>query len=198
MQTTYTDFKIQNDESFGDDHITFFIYAHQNGKKAYLFLTYHYFIRFLEGNFPPEAEYINNIRKSLGGYGMKEKEVVDILLEEEFDFQKYLIAYIESEENLVEEEIKRQNRIHSQPQMQEQIKQSLEKLDALKPHNPIKTSKFLDDLEKVILNHLLSQYPELTEGEPEDIKKLQHILIRTIPNFGEKIINLIYQIRDKK
>ena len=198
MQTTYTDFKIQNYESFGDDNITFFIYAHQNGKKAYIFLIYDHFIHFLEDHFPQEAQYVKNIRKSLGGYGMKEKEVVDILLEEEFDFQKYLIAYIESEENLVEEEIERQNRIHSQPQRQEQIKQSLEKLDALKPHNPIKTSKFLDDLEKAILNHLLSQYPELTEGEPEDIKKLQDIFIRTIPNFGEKIIEHIYQIRDKK
>lgn len=196
MQTTYSNFQIQIDDSFGDEFVSFLIFAHQGEQKAYFSVLLHYLRRFLAVNFPQEAAYINKIRDNLGGYGPKEKQILEVLQQEEFNFEKYLIAYLESEEGLIEAEIERQQKLHENPQNQQKIIAAFTALNDAIPQSAIKQSQFLDELEKVILKHLIDTYPELTEGNAEDIRKLKSILAKAIPNFGGEIIDLIEEIRE--
>jgi hypothetical protein len=195
MQTTYSDFHIQIDNNFGDEFVSFFIFAHRGERKAYFSVLLHYLRRFLSTDYPKEAAYINQIRDNLGGYGPKEKEILEVLQEEEFDFQKHLIAYLESEEGLIEAEMERQQKLYENPENKQKIIAGLTALNDAVPINPVKSSQFLDGLEKAILTYLIDNYPELTEGKAEDIRKLNSILSRAIPNFGGEIIDLIEEIR---
>ena len=197
MKTTYSNFKINVHDEYGDEYVSFSICAHQGNDVALITMTLHFLRRFLYKNYPDEERNINNVRTSLMGYGPKEKEVLDTLVQEEFPFQKYVILYIESRKTLVAEEIQRQNRLKSNPQIQQQLEQKLHELEELIPKKPIKTSLFLDDLEKVILKHLIDNYPELINAEPDDIRKLQVILVNFIPDFGVNLINHIEEIRER-
>jgi len=52
-------------------------------------------------------------------------------------------------------------------------------------------------LEQVVLAHLIDNYPELTNAEPEDIKKLNTILGEYIPKLGYDLIDHIEDIRNQ-
>lgn len=195
MKTIYSDFKINIHDEYGDEYVSFSICAHQGTEIALINLTLHFLRRFLTKSYPDEEKNIDNVRKSLGGYGPKEKEIIEILVEEEFPFEKYVISYVESRPTLVAEEITRQKKLQNNPILQLQLEQKLQELEDLIPSKPIKTSLFLDELEKAVLKHLIDNYPELINAEPEDIRKLQIILVNFIPDFGIKLINHIEDIR---
>jgi hypothetical protein len=197
MKTTYSNFKINIHDEYGDEYVSFSIYAHQGSEIALINLTLHFLRRYLQKNYPEEEKNISNVRNSLAGYGPKEKEVLETLIQEEFPFEKYVILYIESRATLVAEEIMRQKKLQNNPIMQLQLEQKLQELEELIPSRPIKTSQFLDELEKAILKHLIDNYPELINAEPEDIRKLQVILVNFIPDFGIKLINHIEDIRGR-
>jgi hypothetical protein len=161
-------------------------------------LPFTFLRKFLYKKYPLEEQNICNVRNSLTGYGPKEIEVLETLLQEDFDFEKYLILFIESHDNLVAQEIERQKKLQYSPEIQQEIQQQITSIKELIPAKPIKISKFLDELEKVILTHLVDNYPELINAEPEDIKELQHILVNFIPDFGIKLIDHIEDIRGRE
>ena len=199
MKITYTNFEITVENLFGDNLVSFEITAHQEDKSGRFSVFFHSFIPFLKKQYPEQGKYIQQIRKSLGGYGPKEDEVLAVLEEEDFDFEQYVILYIEKNQH-VEAEIARQTNLRNTPETEEEkadFRAFFSKFEALIPKNPINKSKFLDTLEQVVLAHLIDNYPELTNAEPEDIKKLNIILGEYIPKLGYDLIDHIEDIRNR-
>lgn len=200
MKTTYTDFEITVENLFGDNLVSFEITAHQEGKSGRFNVFFNSLVPFLKKHYPAQGKYIQQIRKSLGGYGPKEEEVLAVLEEEAFDFEQYVILYIEKYQH-VEAEIDRQTKLKNTPETEEEkadFRDFFSKLEALIPKNPINNGKFLDALEQVILKHLIDNYPELTNAEPEDIENLHEILSKYIPKLGYDLIDHIEDIRDRE
>ncbi len=200
MKTTYTNFSIRIENFFGDDLVIFDIIAHQEDNWGDFSVFFHELDSFILKHYPEEGKYIQQIRKSIGGYGPKEEEILNVLKEENFDLEKYVIAFIENK-GFITEEIKRQNKVANLEQSDKEKKEFedfIAKLDALIPKNPINNGKFLDALEQVILKHLIDNYPELTNAEPEDIENLHQILSKYIPKLGYDLIDHIEDIRDRE
>lgn len=200
MKTTYTNFEITVENLFGDNLVSFEITAHQEGKSGRFCVFFHTLVPFLKKHYPEQGKYIQQIRKSLGGYGPKEDEVLAVLEEEDFDFEQYVILYIEKNQQ-VEAEIERQTNMRNTPETEEEkadFRAFFSKFEGLIPKNPINKSKFLDTLEQVVLAHLIDNYPELTNAEPEDIEKLNTILGEYIPKLGYDLIDHIEDIRDRE
>jgi hypothetical protein len=201
METTYKNFRISLDEAFGDPYVSLVIEAHQNGKVATISFPYSYWCRFVQNNYPKEGAYIAKVRNSLIGYGSKEDEMIQTLLEEGFPVEDFLIACIESYDNLVAKEIEREELLMKNApknQGEETASQILEELESFFPSNPIRFGKFLDGIEKAILTYLIDNYPELTEAGKEDIEKLENIMLNHIPQLGNELIEHIYEVREKK
>lgn len=200
MKTTYTNFSIKIENFFGDDLVIFDIVAHQGDNWGDFSVFFHELDSFILKHYPEEGKYIQQIRKSIGGYGPKEEEILNVLTEENFDLEKYVIAFIENK-GFITEEIKRQNKVANLEQSdkeKEEFEDFIAKLDALIPKNPINNGKFLDVLEQVILKHLIDNYPELTNAEPEDIENLHKILSNYIPKLGYDLIDHIEDIRGRE
>jgi hypothetical protein len=198
METIYENFKIEYDNTFGEPHVMLHIDAKQGKDTAFFMLSFDRLRRFLKVNHPNEAKYIDTIRSGLSGYGPKEDKIIEILEKEAFDFEKYMIFWIESVENRVTQEIERQYKMAENPSHLEKLDSFLDLFDKYIIKEPINTSQFMDELEQVVLNHLIDNYPELTNAEPEDIKRLSHILINHIPNLSVELIDHIHDIRKKK
>ena len=198
METFYTDFKIEIEDSFGDEVVFLSINANKHNQKVYFTITLYKFHQFLSQHFPEIGDYFKSVRKSIAGYGAKEKEVLTILQQEDFDFQTYFIKYIESHKNIVDVVVAQQIENQKNLQFQHQIVQKVVELEKLKPKNPFKTSLFLDNLEKAMLGYLIDNYPELAQGESQDFEKLQTILGEYVPKLGEKLIAHIVDLRNRK
>lgn len=194
---TYTRFHIDIDETFGDAFVFFRIHAHLGELEAFFGIGFHHFTQYLKQSHVEVSAYVEQVRRGLSGYGSKEKEVVEILLGEGFDFEGYVIAYLEQDRDRLAQEIERQAQLFSQPKTQEDAQRFMDSMQEVLPVAPLKTSYFLDELEKAILKHLLDSYPELSEGEPEDFAKLQRILVDAVPQLGVKVIDLIHAIRGR-
>ncbi len=76
MKITYTNFEITVENLFGDNLVSFEITAHQEGKSGRFCVFFHSLVPFLKKHYPEQGKYIQQIRKSLGGYGPKEDEVL--------------------------------------------------------------------------------------------------------------------------
>ncbi len=193
--TNYSNFRIKEETLFGGEYVSFYVEAEQQAGKAFFTTTLAGLRDFLHQQFPSVAGYINAVRASMSGYGPKEFEILQVLKEEDFDFEQYMIRYIESKPGAVTEEIERQKAYFANPVQQQQLQKKLAVLDTYKSDNYINGDKFLDGLEKAILAYLIDNYPELTEAAPDDIKKLKHLLIDNVMNLGEKLVNHIMEIR---
>ncbi len=193
--TSYSNFRIREQTLFGGQYISFYIEAEQQVGKAFFTIIFADLRDFLHQQFPSVAGYIDAVRTSMGGYGPKEFEILQVLREEEFDFEPYMIRYIESKPGAVAEQIEQQKAFFANPEQQKQLKEKLAVLDTYNHDNYINGDKFLDGLEKAILDYLIDNYPELTSAEPDDIRKLKHLLISDVMRLGEKLIKHIMEIR---
>lgn len=196
----FQDFFIDICYDLGDPFVNFKCTYTKDGFQTYLFVPFTTFTYYLKEKHPKEEQYITNIRKNLGGYGPKQDKIVKQAVQENFDIEKYVIAYWEYNPKRLQEFTEQQkNWIKTnEEQGYKPQKKINEFLEDFKPHNPIHTSKILDDLEQVVVNHIVNVFPELLNGEANDILKFRNILIEHIPKLGIDIINLAYKIKESK
>jgi hypothetical protein len=195
---TYRKFTIKCYELVGNEHVSFYIEAHQATGYAFFIWIFAQYRQELAKMHPELAHYIDDIRKGMSGYGPKEWEILDVLQEEGFDFERYFIEYLENNTDMVVDEIKRQTALSSNTVVQEQLEEKMQVFDKYVQGNFINGSKFLDGLEKAVVTWLVDNYPEVMEGDPEDIAQIKSIMVNYMMPLGEKLMNHVSAVRKKR
>jgi hypothetical protein len=195
---TYKNFRVERYELIGNEHVRIYIEAHQASGYAFFVWTFEQYRQKLAKIHPELARYIDDIRKGMSGYGPKEWEILDVLEEEGFEFEKYFIEYLDSNTAMVLDEIKRQTTHRSDTVEQQQLEEKMQEFDKYVQGNFINGSKFLDGLEKAIVTWLVDNYPEVMEGDPEDIDQIKTIMINYMMPLGEKLMNHVSAVRKKR
>lgn len=197
---TYKNFRVERYELVGNEHVSFYIEAHRETGYAFFIWIFDDLQKQLAQMHPQLADYIKGIRRGMAGYGPKEWEILDVLEAEEFDFKKYFVEYLENNADMVRDEVKRQTalRANKDPVVQQRLEEKMEVFDKYVQGNFINGSKFLDGLEKAIITWLVDHYPEVMEGDPEDIDQIKTIMINYMMPLGEKLMNHVSAVRKKR
>lgn len=194
----FTDFEIELMEDFSDPVVFLKCFYVTNESSTHLSLIFSHFRKFMLQNYPIEEAYIDKIRLGISGYGTKEDIIVATLQSENFPFEKYITAYWESHFDWVEAEIERKKNTYL-TNIQEDNKlqkQAAKIVENLKPHNPVKQSELLDELEQAVVTHLVEKFPELLNADAATILEFKNILSKHIPNLGMSMVNHINKIRN--
>ncbi len=202
MSTPYhfSDYHYTIEELFGDDNIHFFIWVQKGEQRAKLFLSFFVLLDYFRSEEPDIARYCNDIRNQMGGYGPKHKAMLYQMIEEGFDFESYVRKYWlqASRQDHIEGDIEHQNRAPQPPKEQQDLVQKLDGLKQTIPTNMLRSDDFLDNLEKHIISYLVDNYPEIMEGEAEDIKQFRSMMVKMMMGSGMDLLNHINRLRDRR
>ncbi len=199
----YKNFRIDCHADFGDYHTTFIIEAHDEYGYGIMITSLYHLRKFLRTHFPEVGNYIDSIRKSIGGYGSKENKILEVLEEEGFLLEKYVVSYFNSDPEKVRQSIKHQTESRkNNPNGNKEAAKKLEEMDSLIDKSntiQIMGGDLMDGVEQAVVSYLVETFSEeLLNGDPEDLLKLEDIFSRKIPDLCDPIIELLYQIRERK
>ena len=144
----------------------------------------------------PAFLYLQKCRKDIGGYGPKHSEILEILNNEGFDLEKYIIAYIEQLDpiNVVHhiawsENMKKGNNTNIANEIIESLKEIANE-DYINYN--IQFNNYKEAIDQKLHDVTLAFFPELFEKNPEILKKYKSILVNTTLSFTSSIDKLLY------
>lgn len=190
-------YTIENNlESTGDDIVFIHAFVHLGDEKEIdfpVFLPYYTLVEFIETVDPPAGKYLNRIRTGINGYGPKNSKIFEILQEENFDLDKYIIQYIESkEQDYVEKHIEWVNRVQScSDEERSNLDKSIQGIEKLITTDYIKANinfdNFLDEFDQTVHELTLKFFPELFEKGDKYIFMYKHLLSKTTISYCSDI-----------
>jgi hypothetical protein len=99
MKTTYSHFTVKNFlEDIGDDVNFIHIFIRKEDQSLVdmpIMIAYEILSAFIKTIDEPAYRYLQNIKKKAGGYGTKHSKFFEVMLNEGFDLEKYIVAYVE-------------------------------------------------------------------------------------------------------
>lgn len=139
------------------------------------------------------SRYLHKIRSSIGGYGPKHSKVLDMLNNEGFDLNPYVLGFFNSlSRDMLDQHIQQVENLSIQKN--EAIEDKLEELgdlvDDMKESN-IKMSQFTEEVDQVLHELTLKHFPELFENGNECIEAYRSHLITTTLDFVEGIDEIL-------
>ncbi|MCB9231035.1 MAG: hypothetical protein H6581_05210 [Bacteroidia bacterium] len=144
------------------------------------------------------GKYIKNIRDLLPGRGPLENKVVDIMLEEGFDFEYWVKEFIDHKISIADE-YKRQLSLRD-PEVIKKMQEALQSLsEAAKESGRIQRidNDLYDRLNKVCNAEILSAYPDLLNSSSDVIREIGDILHEHLNKMSSDLTELIEKAREE-
>ncbi|MCY1660115.1 hypothetical protein [Chryseobacterium sp. SL1] len=186
-------------EDTGDDYLFIHIFIKAENRKTAdtpFIMSYNELMKFIGTCDPSAYDYLVKIRSGIRGYGPKQSEVLQVIQNESFDLEPFLLRYIQSKgDEFIEEFYQWCDRV-IQPEAQKEnqkIAESLHKTiedSGMKEQN-IRHQHFQDELDEAIHHVVVKNYPELFDNGDDDIQTYQSELIRVTLDFSSTIDKIL-------
>jgi len=191
-------------EDLGDDNISFNVFfktENQGECRIPIILSYDDLHFWLKKTDEEIYKYLQKIRSNIHGYGPKHSKIFEVLTEEHFDLQPYIIKYIENlDDDFIDAHLEWVERI-STPENREKSKQAVIEIKKGLPSDyaayNIKFDQFKDDIDQTLHELTVKYFPELFEKDEEIFNKYKHLLISTTLDFSSGIDKLEFISRLK-
>ena len=180
-------------EDLGDDSVFFEVDLTINDNLYHTSVSFHELEKYLKQHKPADADYLNKVRSAIGGFGPKQRPVVNMCEEEGYDFEKRVSAFIAAMRPL--EHLMPVNKIHNAGQTAaiKKIAADLKTtMEDSKSFN-LRGNKFLEEIMELLTNKVLEIYPEIFNSNPQYIIDLQDKLVTHVLKIGEDINELAWK-----
>lgn len=185
-------------EITGDDIAHFEILAspeEDQSSATRIIITFDELVEFIKDNEPALGRYLARIRSSIKGYGPKHSQVLDILYDEQFDFEKYLLLILNSKDSEYFSRIRELQQHQPEKEELEKLEQKMQLLDSvaagMRQYN-ITYTRFLDEVDEALHALTCKYYPDLFEKGPEHISAYKKKLSNATINFAREIDRLMH------
>jgi len=185
-------------EDLGDDAVFFHLDLTINENLYHAIVSFDELEKYLKQHKPAEADYLNKVRRTIGGFGPKQRPVVNMCEEEGYDFEKPVsefIAAMRPLEHLIPVN-KKNSAGHS-----EAFKQKAADLKATMEEGKsfnLRGNLFLEEIMELLTNKVLEIYPEIFNSNPQYIIDLKDKLITHVLKVGEDINELAWKAAKDK
>lgn len=176
-----------------------------NGHQYDQSLSFDMLSRFAQEHGRPEAEYFTQVRRSIKGFGPKHTPMFDAFMEEGFDFEPLILAFLHdwhvTKGNPLDERFRIDKPIDTSPAAISKHKGFQKKAAELKNEfggmreYSLRHTKFQDRLMDVLNEEIIGLFPEIINSDPKYILELQDILITEVLSLSGKIDKLAFQIK---
>ena len=180
-------------EDLGDDSVFFHVDLTINDNLYHTSVSFHELEKYLEQHKPADADYLNKVRRAIGGFGPKQRPVVNMCEEEGYDFEKPVSEFIAAMRPL--EHLTSVNKTNSAGQTEAFKKKAADlkaTLDEGKSFN-LRGNMFLEEIMELLTNKVLEIYPEIFNSDPQYIIALQDKLVTHVLKVGEDINELAWK-----
>ena len=205
----YTIQNILHRSSDLDDHIIHFEFEVHFTEPEEMIVNYFYGYSLLSGyinkNHPEFYAYLKKVQKSIDGWGPQEHRVMEEIGEEALQqLYAYLEEYLLQADWLPKLFEREKERLSQTEQQQIKTHRTAEKivkeLGALE--SPMKTAqknylKFCETVEKQIRQTAAEVFPELVDGDAEQLEEFRYLFVRDIQSMHERIEKMLMKYREK-
>ena len=150
-------------------------------------------LKFIEQEDVEASRYLHRIRSSIGGYGPKHSKVLDMLNNEGFDLNPYVLGFFNTlKTDMLDQHIQQVENlsIPNNEAIEDKLKELGDLVDDMKESN-IKMSQFTEEVDQVLHELTLKHFPELFENGNECIEAYRNHLITTTLDFVEGIDEIL-------
>lgn len=150
-------------------------------------------LKFIEQEDVEASKYLHKIRSSIGGYGPKHSKVLDMMNNEGFDLNPYVLGLFNSlKTDMLDQHMQHVKNlsIQNNEAIQDKFKELEDLVDDMKESN-IKMSQFTEEVDQVLHELTLKHFPELFENGNECIEAYRSHLITTTLDFVEGIDEIL-------
>lgn len=192
----------------GDDYMYIKFIMETGGHQYDLSIDFDRLWGFAREHGRPEGEYFTQVRRSIKGFGPKHTPMFDAFMEEGFDFEPLIVAFLHdwhvTKGNPLDERFRMDKPIDTSPEAVAEHKAFKKKFAELKNaivgkrEHSIRHIKFQDWLMDVLNDEIVRLFPEIINSDPKYIRELQDILITEIMSLAGKIDKLAFQARENK
>jgi hypothetical protein len=159
------------------------------------FLLYSQFMHHLEKAHPDFYKYINDVRRSVDGWGPCERRTMEALEEEGLSqLYKYVEEYLLSDYDMqgVFDQYKKwaSGTVQEQAQRQQQAEKAFNDLSKLVPAARESTNryrKFCEEMTKAARNVSIEVFPEIQDMDSEKLKEFKYLYVNSILNMSDEI-----------
>lgn len=198
MKYEIVKYEVEKNNLAGSQFASFKVYFKADEKEFYLPITFQHLKRSLLELDPPSYHYLENLRANLDGYGPKESEVIELSIEEEFDwlrvFQSFFNSPIGIESlNHFYELLTKPIPIEQKTEMQTflaDVKESSQK-------EYIDLNILSEQLEKAIHLTLISNYPIADKADKTDYSELKSLYIRSMMHLAERLEPILNRLLNR-
>ena len=190
----------------GDDYMFLEFDYGVEGRWYWSSLAFEKLWRFAKAEGRPEGAYFDNIRTNVKGFGPKHTPMFDVLMEEGFDFEPLLLAFLYDWHATQGKPFHEANRLDVRPEettetvlqrkkMKEKAAEMTELVSGMKSMN-MRSTAFQDRLLDVLNDEVVRAFPAIINSDPEHIRTLHGILVDKILDFSSKIVSLAIKAED--
>lgn len=188
MEFTFSHYNIHNLlAELGDDAalIQYFYQKNEQICKMPIIINFSQVLNFIEETDLPSYQYIQKVRKDIGGYGPKHSKMFEVFEQEGFDIDRHLMAFAQNfEDDMIAQHIERfQNRTVDA----KEFDQAMKKLDAYVnsgyAEENIRMNQFTEAIDQKLHELTLEFYPDFFENKIEYLNKYKSLLINTTLRF---------------
>ena len=184
-------------EELGEDNISFRVFFKTENELVCsipIILFYEDLLYSLKETDEEIYTYLKKIRSNIHGYGLKHSKIFEVLNNEGFDIQPYLVRYISQlDEDFINAHLEWVARI-STPENQANAQKNIATIKNSLPSNyaqyNIKLNQFRDDVDQKLHELTFNYFPELFEKSDDVLKTYKNTLINTTLDFSRQIDKL--------
>ncbi|GEM_PF-3174643 len=204
-QITYDDLILRD---MGDDYMYIRFIQETDGHQYDQSIGFDHLWGFAREHGRPEAEYFTNVRRSIKGFGPKHTPMFDAFMEEGFDFEPLIVAFLHdwhvTKGNPLDERFRIDKPIDTSPAaiaehkaLQKKAAHVVSELTGMgMRESNLRHTKFQDRLMDVLNEEIIRLFPEILESDPKYILELKDILITEVLSLSGKIDKLAFQIKE--